>query len=87
MIQKCPNHWCPTTRHRHEGTLFRLDIDIGNKAGGNERKTEYIWLCAHCAQVMLPKVDVVGDTVTVRLSKKDPLPLVADTAPAVGYVN
>jgi hypothetical protein len=49
--------------------LFRLDIDLGNQAGGHERKTEYIWLCAECAELMHPKVDVIGDTVTLRLTR------------------
>jgi hypothetical protein len=61
MVGKCANSWCPTTRHHHEGKLFRLDIDLGNKAGGDERRTEYIWLCAPCAQVMHPKVEVTGN--------------------------
>ncbi len=69
MVSKCANSWCLTTRHRHEGKLFRLDIDLGNMAGKDERKTEYIWLCTPCAQVMHPKVDVIGDTVTLRLTK------------------
>jgi hypothetical protein len=86
MVGKCANSWCPTTRHRHEGKLFRLDIDLGNKAGGNERKTEYIWLCARCAQEMHPMVEVSGNTVRVRLSKNLPM-LVADTAASPGRVN
>lgn len=71
MVCKCANNWCPTTRHRQEGRLFRLDINVGNKAGGTECKTEYIWLCSSCAQVMHPKVDVRGDTVILRLTKND----------------
>ncbi len=78
MVAKCANSWCPTTRHNDAGKLFRLDINLGNRAGGKERKTEYIWLCARCAQQMHPKVEVTGDTVTVRLSKNIPLP--AETA-------
>jgi len=74
MVGKCANSWCPTTRHHHEGKLFRFDINLGNKAGGNERKTEYIWLCAVCAQKMHPKVEVTGNTVTLRLTKNDPMP-------------
>lgn len=72
MVGKCANSWCPTTRHRHEGKLFRLDIDLGNKAGGDERKTEYLWLCSTCAEVMHPRVYVTGDTIQVRLSKNVP---------------
>ncbi len=78
MVAKCANSWCHTTRHHDAGKLFRLDINLGNKAGGKERKTEYIWLCARCAQEMHPKVEVTGDTVTVRLSKN--APTVAETA-------
>jgi len=74
MVGKCANSWCPTTRHYHEGKLFRLDIDVGYRSGGNELKTEYIWLCARCAQEMHPKVEVSGNTVRVRLSKNEPMP-------------
>jgi hypothetical protein len=73
MVGKCANSWCPTTRHYHEGKLFRLDIDLGNKGGGDERKTDYIWLCGSCALEMHPKVEVAGDTVTVRLTKNAPM--------------
>src|ERR1700694_1515412 len=65
MVAKCANNWCHTTRHHDGGKMFRLDINLGNKAGGKERMTEYIWLCARCAQEMHPKVEVAGDTVTV----------------------
>ena len=58
--------------HRHEGKLFRLDIKLGNKAGGNSHKTEYIWLCAPCAQVMHPKIEVRGDIVRLLLTKNPP---------------
>ena len=80
MVRKCANSWCPTPRQHREGKLFRLDINLGNKAGGEERKTEYIWLCTSCAQVMHPKVEVAGDTVTLRLKKNDPIPSVANTS-------
>ncbi len=86
MIGKCVNSWCPATRHRHEGKLFRLDIDLGNKAGGSELKTEYIWLCARCAREMHPEVEVVGDTVRLRLSKNDPMWL-AETSASSQRVN
>jgi hypothetical protein len=69
MVEKCANGWCSETRYHDEGTLFRVDIDLSNKAGENARKTAYVWLCARCAQEMHPKVEVTGDTVTVRLSK------------------
>ena len=73
MVGKCANSWCPTTRHHHEGRLFRLDIELGNTAGGTEQKTAYVWLCAKCAEAMVPTIEVAGDTVTVRLSKNIPV--------------
>jgi hypothetical protein len=73
MVSKCANNWCLTPRQGHEGKLFRLDIDLGNMSGGNERKTEYIWLCACCVLKMHPYVVVTGNTVTVRLSKNETL--------------
>lgn len=72
MVGKCANSRCSTTRRHHEGKLFRLDIDLGSMAGKDERKTEYIWLCACCVLSMHPSVTVTGNTVTVRLSKNDP---------------
>jgi hypothetical protein len=83
MFSKCANSWCPTPRHHHDGKLFRLDIDLGSKAGKNERKTEYIWLCACCAQVMHPKVEVNGDTVTLRLAKNEVMRMVDTALPSV----
>jgi hypothetical protein len=78
---KCANRWCLATRHHHEGKLFRLDLDIGSKAGGAERRTEYMWLCPNCARQMHPKVEVNGNTVTVRLSKKETMPPVSPSVP------
>jgi hypothetical protein len=72
MVGQCVNSWCPTPptlRHNQDGKLFRLDINLGNKAGGDERKTEYIWLCAHCALEVHPTVVVTGNTISVRLAK------------------
>jgi hypothetical protein len=62
--------------------MFRLDLDLGSKTGDGERMTEYIWLCPDCAQRMHPRVEVNGDSVTVRLSENGPLPL-ADASAAV----
>ncbi len=86
MAEKCANNWCPTTRLHHEGKLFRLDIDLGNKAGKDERKTEYLWLCTPCAQVMHPKVEVTGDSVILRLTKKNAVPM-AGAAASSARVN
>lgn len=81
MPGKCANRCCLTPRRQHEGKLFRLDIDLGNKAGADERKTTYIWLCASCAQEMHPKVEVNGDTVKLLLSKNDPVWVASAAAP------
>jgi hypothetical protein len=87
MVGKCANSWCPTTRHHHEGKLYRLDIDIGNKADKDEHKTEYIWLCARCAQEMHPWVEVTGNTVRVRLSRNDPRPVANGNVSSSAQVN
>ena len=68
MSGKCVNRACSAIRGPNEGKLFRIDIDIGSNSGGNERKTEYIWLCGHCARTMNPKIEVAGNVLTVRLS-------------------
>ncbi len=86
MVSKCVNRWCPAIRHHHEGKLFRLDIDLGNKAGGSELKTEYIWLCARCAREVHPEVEVCGDTVKLRLSKNDAIQM-AETNASSQRVN
>ena len=86
MVGKCVNCRCPNTRHNDDGKLFRLDIDLGNKAGGSELKTEYIWLCARCALEMHPEVKVSGDTVTLRLLQNAPMRL-AGTNPSSERVN
>jgi hypothetical protein len=86
MVGKCANSWCPATRHHHEGKLFRVDIDLSNKSGENEYKTDYIWLCSRCAQEMHPTVEVVGNTIKVRLSKNDPM-RVADADVLAARVN
>jgi hypothetical protein len=80
MVGKCANSWCPTTRSHDEGKLFRLDIDLGSKSGKNECKTEYIWLCDRCARVMHPKLEVAGNTVTLRLTKNGPIAVADDDA-------
>ena len=74
MVQYCANRRCTTVRRGNQGKLFRLDIELGNLSGRDEHKTEYVWLCASCAQVMHPRVQVAGDTVTLLLTKKDAIP-------------
>ena len=65
---KCVNSACSASFHgRDEGKLFRIDIDIGSNSGSDERKIEYIWLCARCARTLNPKIDVAGNVLTVRL--------------------
>ena len=71
MAQYCVNRRCTTVRRGNQGKLFRLDIELGNLSGRDEHKTEYVWLCAACAQVMHPRVQIAGDTVTLLLTKND----------------
>ena len=72
MSGKCANLGCSISGSSlHPGKLFRLDINLGNAAGECQRKTVYVWLCSRCAQQLRPKVQVVGDTVRVHLSKID----------------
>jgi hypothetical protein len=88
MAESCANNWCTTVRRRNEGKLFRLDIDLGSLSGRDERKTEYVWLCASCAQVMHPKVVVTGDTVTLRLTKNEPMrPPLEGTSAVLKWAN
>ena len=68
MSGKCVNGSCSAVRGHNEGKLFRIDIDIGSNSGGDERRTEYIWLCSHCARTMNPKIEVAGNVLKVRLS-------------------
>lgn len=69
MSGKCVNSACSASfRGPDEGKLFRIDIDIGSNSGGDERKTEYIWLCGRCARTMNPKIEVAGNVLTVRLA-------------------
>ena len=69
MAARCANGLCSAPRDQHEGKLFRVDIDLGNAAGETQKKTAYVWLCARCAQELIPKIEVAGDTITVRLAK------------------
>jgi hypothetical protein len=68
VVNKCANNSCSALHAENEGSLFRLDIDIGNTAGETKRETTYLWLCASCSQQMSPKVTVVGDTIRVGLA-------------------
>ena len=70
MQGKCANRLCSSLRTADEGKLFRLDLDIGNAAGENQRRTAYVWLCDSCAREMIPRIEVAGDTVLVMLGAK-----------------
>jgi hypothetical protein len=87
--EKCANRWCRATRDDDEGKLFRFDLDLGNRAGGNELITEYIWLCTRCAELMHPKVEVSGDTVTLRLTNNlsANLPAVTATDASAAWIH
>ena len=88
MVAKCTNRCCTATRQQNEGKLFRLDLDLGSKTGDSERRVEYLWLCPDCAQRMHPRVEVNGNTITVRLSKNRPMPLAdASLSPPRPWLN
>jgi hypothetical protein len=40
------------TRYPHDGKLFSVDIEVGDKSGEQQRVTEFFWLCAQCARKM-----------------------------------
>ncbi len=69
---RCANSSCSAVCHHDEGKFFRLDIDVGDRTGGSQCKTIYVWLCPRCALQMNPKIEVVGDTVSVRLAAIKP---------------
>lgn len=69
MVGRCANDLCATPRKQSEGKMFRVDLDLGNSAGQSEQKTAYLWLCPRCAATLIPKIEVAGQTVTVRLSR------------------
>jgi hypothetical protein len=81
MVKNCANSWCSATRLGHEGKLYRLDIELGNKAGGDEHKTEYVWLCSACARKMHPEVEVAEDTIKLRLKRNEPMHVVETESP------
>ncbi|MFB3814748.1 MAG: hypothetical protein ACE14L_11625 [Terriglobales bacterium] len=72
MVRHCANEKCSAPfRKFSEGKLFCVQIEIVNAAGQQERKVEYVWLCPRCADQMVPRIDVSGDKVTVRLTLTD----------------
>ncbi len=68
MYGRCANPSCLAPRHPDDGKLFRLDVEIGDSAGGHQHKTAYVWLCSRCAQLLAPKVQVDGGTVRLLLA-------------------
>jgi len=68
MVSKCANPSCAASfRYMQEGKLFRAEIEIENEAGRRRRKTHCFWLCSTCSQTMMPRIDVSGSVVSVRL--------------------
>jgi hypothetical protein len=63
-----------------------MDIVLGNKSGTVQRKTEYFWLCACCAQTLHPEIEVAGNTVRLRLLKNESAQT-ADTSSVSAWVN
>jgi len=50
--------------------MFRLDIELGDRDGGIQRKFTYVWLCSRCASALTPKVQVSEGTVKLLLATK-----------------
>lgn len=88
MARNCANRSCATVCRPNQGKLFRLDIDLGSLSGTDEQVTEYIWLCAACAQVMHPEVEITRDSVILRLTKNDAMSVaVPATAAPLRWAN
>lgn len=68
MPNRCANPSCCSNRKSREGTMFRLDIELGDLAGRETREYTYIWLCSRCAGTMKPAVEVTRHAVRIRLS-------------------
>ena len=86
MVGRCANDLCATPRKQSEGKTFRVDVDLANAAGQSELKTAYLWLCPRCAATLVPRIEVAGHSVKVRLSKISCMPPVA-TASSSTSVN
>lgn len=71
MPSECANPSCSRHRTFSEGTIFRLDMEIGDIAGRHSTKTEYIWLCSRCSAVMRPAVEVTHGAVRLWLRRSD----------------
>jgi len=87
MVETCANRCCATVRRSTQGKLFRLDIDLGSRSGADERMTEYIWLCASCAKLMHPKVEVTAESVILRLTRNDAMPVSEKPTAALKWAN
>ncbi len=71
MPSRCANPSCSRRQTAWEGTIFRLDIELGDTSGHNSSKTSYIWLCSHCSSWLTPTVQVSDDAVRLRLAPRD----------------
>ncbi len=75
MVSKCANPSCSAVfRRMGEGRLFRIEFQASlpedarfDPARQTGRRTEYFWLCSHCAAVMTIKVEH-GEVVVSKLS-------------------
>jgi hypothetical protein len=87
MVETCANHCCAAVRRSNQGKLFRLDIDLGSRSGEDEQMTEYIWLCASCAKLMHPKVEVTAESVILRLARNDVMPVPDNPTNVLKWAN
>jgi hypothetical protein len=68
MAARCANPACQAIRHEDEGKLFRIEVELGDKAGTRKLKTGSLWLCRRCVRKMNPKIEVAGNIVRVLLA-------------------
>lgn len=70
MTHRCANRFCSVPSPSNEGTLFRVDIELGDMAGRHKQKSAYVWLCVACAEKMKPRVEIVDGAVRVLLASR-----------------
>lgn len=70
MQRRCANCSCSVPRRTYDGTVFRLDIELSDATGRDSRKSIFVWLCATCAAVFTPSVQVTDTSVRLLLSTR-----------------
>src|SRR6266516_4000296 len=87
ILITCPKASVYKNQNRYNSSRDRSPVlTLAGTTGEDERKTEYIWLCASCAEMMHPEVEVTEDSVVLRLTRNIPM-LVADATTLIAAVN